>query len=169
MGYSESELLARAEEYFRRKGLVCETRLGSGVHGIVLAAGSQAEGGLTAVKVLAQETFYQRERDVYLRLRDRAVSAVAGANVPRLVAYDDELWIVEMEVVCRPYVLDFAGAHLDERPDYPEEVWEEWRTEKQEQFGPLWPRVRRVLAALESHGVYMADVSPGNVALEEVV
>ena len=34
--------------------------------------------------------------------------------------------------------MDFAGAHLDHRPDFPDEVWQEWEREKSEQFGVQW-------------------------------
>ena len=30
----------------------------------------------------------------------------------------DILWVIEMEIVSPPFVLDFAGAYLDHRPDY---------------------------------------------------
>ena len=73
-------------------------------------------------------------------------------------------WVIEMEVVTRPFVLDFAGAYLDTPPDYPDEVLADWRTEKQEQFGDRWPDVEAILRSLEQFGIYVADVSPGNVA-----
>ncbi|MFV1969026.1 MAG: hypothetical protein ACC628_26700 [Pirellulaceae bacterium] len=66
-----------------------------------------------------------------------------------MLQYDDELWVIKMEVVTRPFVLDFAGAYLDKPPDYPEEVLADWRTEKQEQFGDRWPNVELILSSLE--------------------
>ncbi len=69
-----------------------------------------------------------------------------------------------MEIVTRPFVLDFADAYLDKPPDYPDEVLAEWRTEKKEQFGDRWPEVELILLSLERYGVYLVDVSPGNVA-----
>ena len=161
------ELLTRAKAYAERYGLDIETpELGSGVHGIVLPAKCQSVAGKTAIKVHERERFYERERDVYLRLQERGVLKIRSCNVPQLVAFDDDLWVIEMSIVRRPFVLDFAGAYLDSPPDYPQETLEEWKKEKQEQFGAAWPEVRRVLAELESHGIYMADVSPGNVALQ---
>jgi hypothetical protein len=79
---------------------------------------------------------------------------------------DDELWVIEMEIVSQPYLLDFAGAYLDEPPDYSEDILAEWDAEKREQFGSQWPRVQAVLRALEEHGIYLVDVNPGNVRLE---
>jgi hypothetical protein len=75
--------------------------------------------------------------------------------------------VIEIEVVTRPYVLDFAGAYLDQPPDYPDEVLEEWRTEKQQQFDQRWPDVQAIVSWLERYGIYLADVSPSNVAFRE--
>jgi hypothetical protein len=72
-----------------------------------------------------------------------------------------------MEVVTRPFVLDFAGAYLDKPPDFPQEVLEEWLVEKQEQFGRRWPKVERILWVMEGYGVYMVDVSPNNIAFAD--
>jgi len=44
------------------------------------------------------------------------------------------------------------------------EVWETWEADKREKFGPRWPEVQAVLAALKSQGIHMLDVNPGNVA-----
>ena len=139
------ESVVRAEEYARRKGLVLANRLGFGVHGSVFAAENQSDGKRTAVKALERERFYLRERNVYLRLMENSVTYVRGAAVPELIGHDDQLWVIEMTIVSRPFVLDFAGAYLDEPPDYSEEVMAEWRAEKEEQFGSDWPAVQAIL------------------------
>ena len=113
---------------------------------------------------MSGEESYCRERDVYLRLRDHGINQIRGFHVPQLLGYDDELWVIEMEIVTRPFVLDFADAYLDEPPDFPDEVLAKWRTEKQEQFGDHWPEVELILLSLQRHGVYLVDVSPGNIA-----
>jgi hypothetical protein len=69
-----------------------------------------------------------------------------------------------MSIVTRPFVLDFAGAYLDRRPDFSEEIWAEWESAKREQFDVRWPRVQAVLTALEALDIYMVDVSPSNIA-----
>jgi hypothetical protein len=69
-----------------------------------------------------------------------------------------------MEIVTWPFVLDFADAYLDKPPDYPDEVLAEWRTEKQGQFGDRWPEVELILLSLKRYGVYLVDVSHGNIA-----
>jgi hypothetical protein len=97
-------------------------------------------------------------------LEHAVVGVVLGFNVPRLVGFDDTLRVLEMTIVERPFVLDFAGAYLDARPAFPEDVWEDWEAEKQDQFEGRWPEVRRVLDAFEEFGVYLLDVTPGNIA-----
>jgi hypothetical protein len=72
-----------------------------------------------------------------------------------------------MTVVDRPFVLDFAGAYLDEAPQFSEEVMADWLADKQEQFGTRWPEVQRILGGMEMHGVFMVDVNPGNVAFAD--
>ena len=101
---------------------------------------------------------------MYERLRDAGVSEILEFNVPQLIRFDDELRIIEMSIVTRPFVLDFAGAWLDTPPDFPDETWAEWEAEKREQFGTLWPRVQAVLEALEALDIHMVDVSPSNIA-----
>ncbi len=158
------ENVARVKEYCRRKGLILASQLGFGVHGSVFAAENQTDGRRSAVKTHERERFYRRERNIYTRLMENCVTHIRSAEVPQLLGYDDELMVIEMTIVSRPFVLDFAGAYLDFPPDFPEEVMEEWRAEKQEQFGSRWPEVQAILGELESYGVFMSDVNPGNVS-----
>jgi hypothetical protein len=69
-----------------------------------------------------------------------------------------------MTIVTRPFVLDFAGAYLDEPPDFSEEVLADWRAEKQEQFGSRWPEVQAILRTLQRYGVFLMDANPGNIS-----
>ncbi|HYV34934.1 MAG TPA: hypothetical protein VE988_04465 [Gemmataceae bacterium] len=66
----------------------------------------------------------------------------------------------------RPFVLDFGGAYLDKPPDFSDEVMADWAVEKQEQFGSRWPEAHAILRHLESYGVLMVDVNPGNIAFD---
>jgi hypothetical protein len=160
----QADLVRRVQEYADRRRLVVGKSLGSGVHGSVFAAESQTQGGQSALKVHERESAYCRERDAYLRLRERDITTIRGCNVPELIDFDDDLWVIEMTVVTRPFVLDFGGAYLDAPPDFSEEVLADWRAEKEEQFGSRWPEVQAILRALEGHGVFVVDVNPGNVA-----
>ncbi|HLQ43681.1 MAG TPA: hypothetical protein VK137_03045 [Planctomycetaceae bacterium] len=159
---SQDERLA---EYLRRYQATLGDGLGFGVHGSVFVVQRQREDGLvrSAVKFHEHWEPYCHERDVYLRLRDVGVFEVCGHAVPELLHYDDELWVLEMTIVKRPFVLDFGGAYLDRRPDYPKSVMRRWRAEKRWQFGANWPKAQVILFALEQHGIYVADVNPGNI------
>jgi hypothetical protein len=73
-----------------------------------------------------------------------------------------------MTIVERPFLLDFASAHLDEPPEFTRDVLEQWELAKQEEFGSHWPRVVTLLEILkQEYGIYLLDVHPGNIAFEE--
>jgi hypothetical protein len=158
-------LIRNSEAYAAKHGLHLAERLGFGIHGIVHAVGSNPQLPPTsAVKAHSNRDAFQRERDIYRRLLADGVREVLGFNVPRLVRTDDDLMIVEMTIVTRPFVLDFAGAYMDAVPEFSDEIWDSWLEEKREQFGELWPKAQNVLAALEALGIHMVDVSPSNIA-----
>ena len=93
---------------------------------------------------------------------------IRGLVVPQLIRSDGELLVLEMTVVERPYLLDFAGAYLDDAAlQFDDEVWETWEADNREKFGERWPEVKAVLKALEDYGIHMLDVNPGNVALAD--
>jgi hypothetical protein len=163
----EETLISNALAYAAQHRLQLAERLGFGIHGIIFAAQDKHVGGLTAIKAHRESEPYEREVSVYERLRDIGVSKIQGCNVPQLVRHDHRLRVIEMSIVVRPFVLDFAGAYLDALPDFPDEIWQEWEAEKSEQFDIRWPKVRAVLAALEEWDIYMVDVSPSNIALLE--
>jgi hypothetical protein len=157
-------LIQNARAYAARHDLQLAERLGFGVHGIIHVAENKSSGGKTGIKAHREPGPYLRERAVYERLGQAGVTEILGFNVPLFIRADDDLHVIEMTIVARPFVLDFAGAYLDRRPDFSEEAWAEWASEKREQFDVRWPVVQRVLAALEEFGIYMLDVSPGNIA-----
>ena len=152
-------IMERAKHFGEAQQIEIEEQLGFGWDGTVFATDRQS-----AIKVFNHERLYQRERDVYLRLQSRQVSRLLEFKIPRLMAYDNDLWIVEMTIVSPPFALDFAGAYLDQKPDYPPEVMADWRAEKAEQFGEShWSRVQALMWAFSKLGVYLADVKPGNI------
>ncbi|HEX6983967.1 MAG TPA: hypothetical protein VF170_01260 [Planctomycetaceae bacterium] len=162
MSVFHAEAIERAQQYANRKGRTLRDQLGAGYDGIVFATNYQ-----TAIKALRHRELYERERNVYWRLRNYEVDQVLGFAVPRLVAWDDKLWVIELEIVSPPFVLDFAGAALDEPPQWPAEKRAEWEAEKMEQFEDKWPTVRQLIAAFRCWGIYLADVKPGNVAFPD--
>jgi hypothetical protein len=160
----EELLIQNARTYAALYQLCLAERLGFGIHGIVFVAENNTKAGKTAIKVHRAAEPYQRERAVYERLRAAGVSEVLGFNVPQLIRVDDKLLVVEMTVVVRPFVLDFAGAYLDTPPDFPEEIWAAREAEKREQFDVRWPKVQAILGELETLDIHLVDVSPSNVA-----
>ena len=148
----------RANAYGDAHQIEIGHRLGFGWDGTVFATDRQS-----AIKVFQHERLFQRERDVYLRLQSRQVKKILEFKVPRLIGFDNDLWVVEMTIVSPPFVLDFAGAYLDQKPDYPPEVMADWMEEKAEQFGERWQKVQAIMWAFSKLGVYLADVKPGNI------
>lgn len=162
------DLTQIAHRYASRNKLAVQESLGGGIHGLVyMIQGNTALGG-TALKVFHAQEFYQRELLVYERLRATEVRQILGFAVPQFISADSELLALEMTVVERPFVLDFAGAYLDnDAPWFEDEKWEMWEADKREKFGARWPEVQAVLAALEDYGIHMLDVNPGNVAFAD--
>jgi len=109
---------------------------------------------------------YIRERDCYLRLREQNVERVRGFAVPAYLHHDDAWLVVEMTIVRPPYLLDFAGALLDEPFDFHDETWETWEMDRMEKFEDRWPEVKKVMRELECHGIFLSDLHPGNIAFE---
>lgn len=157
-------ILQNALAYASQHQLELAERLGFGAHGIIFVAEDKSKSGKTAVKAHREFEPYLRERAVYERLKQAGVTELVGFNVPQFVNADDGLRVIEMSIVTRPFVLDFAGAYLDKPPDFPEEVWAEWEAGKREEFESRWPKVEEVLAALKELDIYMVDVSPSNIA-----
>jgi hypothetical protein len=159
MWYSVEDIERRASLCASRRGLALEHRLGHGKDGIIFQTSLQ-----TAMKVFVRRDMYDRELACYQRLASFDVETVRGHNVPRLITWDPELLAIEMEIVTRPFLLDFADAWLDAAPDFPPEVLEQWHEEKQEQFGERWPEVLAVMDELrERFGIHLLDVNPGNI------
>lgn len=159
------ELLTQhAQTYARLRHVRLAERLGHGIHGIVYAAERNAEPGNVAIKAHRSREAYERERNAYLRLKEAGVDEIRGFAVPKLIRSDDELLVIEMTIVTRPFILDFAGAYLDREPLFSEEIWNQWEAEKRDQFESRWPEVQAVLDALEELDIFMLDVSPTNIA-----
>lgn len=163
----EAAFIQNALAYASRHRLQLAERLGFGIHGIIHVAENKSAGGQTAVKAHRELEPYLRERAVYEHLQQAGVREILGFNVPQFIRADDNLRVIEMTIVMRPFVLDFAGAYLGGPPDFPDEIWAEWETAKREQFDVRWPKVGAVLAALEELDIYMVDVSPSNIAFQD--
>lgn len=156
-------LIPNIRAYASARQLDIVEALGSGKDGIVMVGKSKEVPARVAVKAYRFAEFYAREKAVYQRLQKMAVTMVLGFNVPTLIGFDDERLVIEISIVKRPFVLDFAGAHLDARPEFPADAWADWESEKREQFEERWSTVEKVMAAFEALGIYLLDVSPGNI------
>lgn len=156
--------IQNAQAYATQHQLDLVERLGFGVHGIIYGTENKSESGSTAVKAHRELEPYLREHAAYERLKQAGITKILDFNVPQFIRADDGLKIIEMSIVTRPFVLDFAGAYLDVLPDFSEEIWEEWEFGKREQFGVHWPKVKEILGALEELDIHMVDVSPTNIA-----
>jgi hypothetical protein len=161
----EDDFIKNAQAYASQHQLELAERLGFGIHGIIFVAVSKIESGRTAIKVHREYEPYFRERMVYERLKRAGITEILDFDVPQFIRADDDLLVIEMSIVSRPFVLDFAGAYLDAPPDFSDEIWAEWEDGKREQFDVHWPMVQAVLAALEALDIHMVDVSPSNIAI----
>ena len=159
--------IKNARAYAARYELHLGERLGFGIHGSVHVVEHKIKGDKSAIKSHRTPEFYLRERAAYDRLSRASVTEVLGFHVPQFIRADDELQVVEMTIVTRPFVLDFAGAYVGAPPEFSEDVWAEWEAEKREQFGARWTTVRAVMKAFEGWRIYLLDVSPTNIAFPD--
>lgn len=137
--------------------------LGSGLDGVVYSTSRS-----TAIKVYSNPSKFERELAIYRRLRSHDVSQIQGFNVPQLINFNVELKVIEMSVVRPPYVLDFAKSSLDDQPDYPADVWGEWRRRIRREFEDRWPVAISIYEELRwKYGIYHEDISPRNVNFGE--
>jgi hypothetical protein len=125
---------------------------------------------MTAIKVFRRRENYLNELGCYQRLKERNVTKIKGFDVPKLVGYDDDLLVVEMDIVNPPCVIDFGKAYLDKKPPYSEEqlaesnerqaeLWEDWEGR--------WEIVESIVWSLEGLGIYYLDAKPGNIMFKD--
>ncbi len=152
----------RAHWYAGSRDIEIPGKLGFGVDGTVYYTSRY-----TAVKVHDRWRTYCTERDIYLRFQERSVRFIRGHAVPALRDIEDSLCVIEMEIVERPYVLDFAKATIDVAPDFSPEVMREWLHRKSQDFGHHWPAVVAIMDELrQRYGVHLTDLNPGNIAFD---
>ncbi len=88
--------------------------------------------------------------------------------MPRLIDHHDELWVIEMEFVVPPFVVDFATAGVDSNPlnKYSPEELDDWFESRRELFEDRWPQAKEILHEFRKHGIYLVDLKPGNIVFE---
>jgi len=99
------------------------------------------------------------------------VVAIHGHQVPQMLGHDDDLGVIEMSIVTRPFVLDFGKVRLDQRLEdvWPDEVlaerWAYWRSLFED---AQWPIVLAIFRELGGrYGIWLEDIHPGNIAFKE--
>lgn len=121
------------------------------------------------IKAIVSQEKCDREAGCYLRLSELKIQSLCGFTIPRLIALDDELLIVEMGYVSPPCLINFGKAYLDQIPDYyqSESVMDDWDREGRENFGDAnWLIVRGIHASLKQIGIYYMDTRPGNIMFD---
>ena len=127
----------RAVEYGFRVGTSVDfaTALGIGQEGFVWKTGTERA---SAIKVFDRQRNYLNEIEIYLILESHEVSEIKGFTIPKLIDFDDELWIIELSIVSPPYLLDFGKASVGFPPPFTAEQMLEYETERKQLFGRNW-------------------------------
>jgi hypothetical protein len=161
---STSDVERRADAYVSARGMSYSSKsIGSGNDGFVWRTSRQS-----ALKVFWRVDTYERELACYQRLRERHIAKLKHFNVPRLIDFDDEFHLIEMEIVSPPYFLDFGKAYVDFRPEYSEDALACWEEQYKELWGEeRWKMVRRLMASLTLVGIYYQDPTPRNIHFGE--
>ena len=161
MNEDETEM---AEAYALLRGFQLTGQLGAGMNGRVWAVTGKDNTVEWALKIQDAQGF-RLERACYERLGELGVTEVAGFNIPVLIHAEERWQAIEMSIVDRPFILDFAQAYLDAPPEFPEEVWQECLETWENRYEDDWPVVKQALRELRLLGIYYLDVHRGNIAL----
>jgi hypothetical protein len=154
-----------AKTYAMKRGLEITGPLGDGLDGSIWKVRGKKKAISWALKIHAGVAGYRRERDCYLRLSEHQVCEVAGFQVPVLGRSDEEFLAIEMSMVARPFIVDFAQAYLDLPPEFSADVWVERLRTWSDRYGKDWPVVERALDELEDYGIYYLDVHQRNICV----
>lgn len=129
MEHSYPDEYRRLQEYSARKRIDLLNRLGYGMDGLVYSTKQRS-----AVKAHRKQESFEKELRVYQILADHPKPDFGGFSVPRMLEYHLELWVIEMELVVPPFVVDFTGATIGRQSsafmDMSEEDYADWRERK---------------------------------------
>lgn len=154
----------RSEDYAVAANYVSPARIvdepGFGAHGNIFATSEN-----NIIKVFAQNRPYATEKKIYQYFQDRDIKDLYGLNVPALVSYSDELLLIEMTAVQKPYILDFAECDLG-KCRYPQEQIHEFVQQMVERFDERAMDAESIFYRLvRQHKIYYWDLKPGNLEL----
>ncbi|MBX3418008.1 MAG: hypothetical protein KF851_10430 [Pirellulaceae bacterium] len=161
MQVPENEISSRVKAYCRSVSptIRLSDRLGFGQDGYVWATNRD-----TAIKGLAREENYTRERNCYQRLAELGISNFDEFSIPNLISFDDSLLVIEMSIVFPPFLIDFGKSYLDHPPDFDSAIMDEfWRSRKELFEADEWKKVCSLVNSLESIGIFYFDVKPDNI------
>lgn len=158
-------LRLRAERYAagRDEPVHLRRRLGEGTDGEVFETNRA-----TAIKVCKNLKVYENERDAYLHLKRFGFTDRIGEfYLPALWGCNDDLWVVEIDFMHKaPYLIDFGKSTVNHDPEFSEETQRDNEMRGWELFEGNWPRVKRLLADLESIRLFYLDPKPGNIEFD---
>ncbi len=138
-----SDVAVRRDAFCQQRGIGIAELRGYGIDGFVWQTSED-----NILKVFRYESEFQNEVVVYQRLQSHQLDMLQGFQIPALIHYDKNLFVLELSYVKPPYILDFAAATLDQpSPGFGAED-PTWISEKQRLFGSHWPEVVRLLDAL---------------------
>lgn len=151
-------------KYAAQKGIdvYLNKPLGEGTDGNVWPTNRKS-----AVKALLLEKNYVQERNCYQRLEHHRIDQIDGLTIPKLIDFDDELLIVEMEVVKPPYLLDFGKSYLDQSSPFSQEELSSYHVSLSSYFPSAdIPRVKKICRILKTYyGIEYLDAKPKNIRL----
>ena|SRR6266545_3071247 len=121
----------------------------------------------SVVKVHHRKEGYDTELEVYQRLRRLGLTRLHGLEIPKLRDYRDDLKVIRLDFVNKPFLVDFAGV-LFQPPEtlFSAETIEQWHAEIQERFGRNAHIAYAVYHSLAQHGMYYVDMRPSNVNVQ---
>jgi hypothetical protein len=152
------ELERRIRQYALQRGCTLVDFLGGGNDGDVWKSDRQS-----AIKAFYYDKNFQMELDAYLRLRSYDVIEVLNMAVPRLVAWNEALRVVEVDIVSPPCIIDFGKSYLDSAPEHSEETWHDHVEQQKDLWGDRYDDVQAVLWKLQSFGIIYRDPTPKNI------
>lgn len=88
-----------------------------------------------------------------------------GLTIPKLRGCRNDGFVIQMDFVSPPFLLDFAGV-LFRKPDFTEDVWQDWHNKIQEAYGSNAYMAYAVYESLSKHGIYYLDFRPTNMKLD---